>query len=106
MGRFFDAQGYVALKRIVRSSPKWISSAMLCLSLLRASLKIPSKLKVLSCPQHFFRCSRAGNFEVNGWMWAEFELFRDYMAVLVTCKFDGDTVQTEGVSVSTTFSPL
>ena len=31
---------------------------------------------------------------------------RDFMSVLVTCKFDDDTVKTEGAIVSTTFSPL
>ena len=35
-----------------------------------------------------------------------FELVRDFMAVLVSCKVDDDTIQNEGAVVSTKFSPL
>ena len=41
----------------------------------------------------FFRCSRAGNSEVNGRPWPELELVRDSMTVLVICKFDDDQGQ-------------
>ena len=34
---------------------------------------IRSKLKALTCPQHIFQRTRAGNFEVNGQIWPEFE---------------------------------
>ena len=34
-------------------------------------------------------------------MWPEFELVRDFMAVLVTCKFDDDPIKNEDVIVST-----
>ena len=76
MGKCFDVQGHVTLKQIV--CLKWNASKILCLSSLSASLKrIRSKLKALSCPQHFFRRSSAGNSEVNGMMWPEFDLIRD-----------------------------
>ena len=101
MGTIFDAQhaqGHVTLKRVVRSGPIWNSSKILCLSQLSASLKkIRSKLKVLSCPQHFFWHSRAGNSEVNGrnsnstvnnLIWPDFELLRDCIPVLVICRFE------------------
>ena len=66
----------VTLKQII--CLKWNASKILCLSSLSASLKrIRSKLKALSCPQHFFRRSSAGNSEVNGMMWPEFDLIRD-----------------------------
>ena len=42
-------------------------------------------MKALSCPQHFFQCSRICNSEVNGRTWPEFELVREFMAVLGTC---------------------
>ena len=39
----------------------------------------------------FFRHSRASNnSEVNSPIWPEFELIRDLMAVLVTCKFEDE----------------
>ena len=63
------------------------SSKILCLSWLSASLKnIRSKRRPLSCPQHFFWRFRAGNSEVHGQMWPEFELDQDFMAVLITDK--------------------
>ena len=91
MGKIFDAQGRYYVHR---SGLKSNSSEILCLSSLSASLKkIRSKLKALSCPQHFFRRSRVGNSEVNGWMWPEFELF--YVYSMITCKFDDDTIKPE-----------
>ena len=47
----------------------------------------------------FFWRSRASNSEVNGRMLLELELIRDFMAVLVTSKFDD-------AFMSPTFSPL
>ena len=35
--------------------------------------------QALSCPQHFFRRSRAGNSKVSGRIWLEFELIQDFM---------------------------
>ena len=99
------AHGQATPKRIVLSGPKSNSSEILCLSLLSASLKkMRSKLKALSCPQHFFRRSRAGNSDVNRRMWPEFDLIRDSMTVLVTCKFDDDTAEYEGACVHNIFS--
>ena len=54
----------------------------------------------------FFQRSRAGNCEVSRQMWLLFELVRDVMPVLVSCKFDEDPIKNEGAIVSTTFSPL
>ena len=51
-------------------------------------------------------CSRAGNSEVNRQMWPEFELIRDFMPVLVICKFDDDWIKNEVVIMSITFSLL
>ena len=50
--------------------------------------------------------TRAGNSEVNRPMWPDFQRIRDFMAVLVTCKFDDDLIKHEAAIMSTTFSPL
>ena len=54
----------------------------------------------------FFRRSRAANSAVLGPIWPNFELVRDVMYVLVTCKFEEDPIKNEGARVFTTFSPL
>ena len=38
----------------------------------------------------FFPHSRASNSDVNSLIWPEFKLVRDFMAVLVICKFEDD----------------
>ena len=53
-----------------------------------------------------FRHSRASNSEVNSPIWPEFELIRDFMAVLISCKFEDDLIKSEGATLRTTFSPL
>ena len=37
-------------------------------------------------------------------VWPEFELVRDFMPVLVTCKFNEDPINNECASVETSFS--
>ena len=54
----------------------------------------------------FSRRSRAANSAVLGGIWPKFELVRDIMVVLVTCKYEEDPIKNEGASVFTTFSPL
>ena len=50
-----------------------------------------------------FQCSKASNSETQSQM--EFKLVRDFMPVLVICKFDKDPIKNEGTVVSTIFSP-
>ena len=50
---------------------------------------------------NFFRRSRAANSAVLGQIWLKFELFRDIIDVLVTCKYEEDQIKNEGVSVLT-----
>ena len=54
-------------------------------------------MKLLSIGQKFhyykymganFRHSRASNTKVSSLIWPKFELIREFMAVLATCKFD------------------
>ena len=54
----------------------------------------------------FSRRSRAANSAVLGPIWPNFELVRDVMYVLVTCKYEEDPIKNEGTRVFTTFSPL
>ena len=54
----------------------------------------------------FSRRSRAANSAVLGPIWPNFELVRDIMNVLVTCKYEEDLIKNEGARVDTTFSPL
>ena len=54
----------------------------------------------------FSKRSRAANSAVLGPIWPNFELVRDVMNVLVTCKYEEDRIKNEGARVDTTFSPL
>ena len=66
---------------------------------------IKSKMKELECSQdfsHYFsRRSRAANSAVLGPIWPNFELVRDVMDVLVTCKYE-DPIKNESPKVDTT----
>ena len=42
---------------------------------------------------HFFHHSRARNSKMIDQNWPLFELVRDFMPVLVACKFNGDRIQ-------------
>ena len=95
MGKFFIAQGRVTPKQILHSGPNSNFADILRLSWLPASLmKLRSKLKALLIRQ--------------GQIWAssEFELIQDFMAVLVTCKYDEDPIKSEVAILRTTFSLL
>ena len=90
---------------IVWSGRNSNSSEILWLPLLPASMRnIRSKIKSLSIGQHFhhykymganLRHSRASNTEVNSLIWPKFKLIREFMAVLITCKFDEDPIKIE-----------
>ena len=54
----------------------------------------------------FSRRSRAANSAVLGPIWPNFEVVRDIMNVLVTCRYEEDPIKNEGARVDTTFSPL
>ena len=72
--------------------------------------KIQSKMKELKCQQDFphyksmgifFRHSRAANSAVLGRIWPKFELVRDIINVLLTCKYEEDLIKNEGARVLT-----
>ena len=54
----------------------------------------------------FFRRSRAANSVVSGPIWPKFELVRDFMHVLVNCKYKKDRIKNNREKVETSFSPL
>ena len=73
--------------------------------------KIQLKMKVLERSQdfshyksmgNFSRCSRATNSAVLGPISQNFELVRDVMDVLFTCKYEEDPIKYEGARVVTT----
>ena len=43
-----------------------------------------------------FRHSKASNTKVNILIWPKFELIREFMADLATCKFDEEPIKIEG----------
>ena len=77
------------------------------MSSLPASMKkIRSKMKALEWTQHFPHYNSMVAMETSGRIWPNFELVRDLMNVLVTCKYEEDPIKNEGARVDTTFSPL
>ena len=50
----------------------------------------------------FPRRSRAANSAVLGLIWPNFELVRDAIDVLITCKYEEDPIKNEGARVLTT----
>ena len=76
--------------------------------------KIQLKMKAIECSRDFSHYKSMGIFPdaqgqlttaVHGPIWPNFELVRDVMDVLVTCKYE-DPIKNEGARVDTTFSPL
>ena len=49
---------------------------------------------------------KAANSVVSGSIWPKFELVRDFMHVLVTCKYKMDQIKNNREKVETLFSPL
>ena len=49
----------------------------------------------------FFRRSRAANSAVLGRIWLKFELVRDIIDVLLSCKYEEDLIKNEGARVLT-----
>ena len=98
----FVTQGQVTQKWVVWSGSKSNSSELLCLSWLPATLMmIRSKMNELAWRQHFpilsvwefFRRSRAANSIGSGQIWPKFELVREFMHVLVSCKYKKDRIK-------------
>ena len=86
------------------------SSKLSCMSSLPARMRlIKSKMKELECSQDFSHNKSMGIFpDAKGQLapqsliWPNFELVRDVMDVLVTCKYEEDLIKNEGARVVTT----
>ena len=53
-----------------------------------------------------YRRSRAANSAVLGPIWLNFELVRDIIDVLVTCKYEEDPIKSEGARVFPHYNPM
>ena len=108
---FFSTQGQVTLTWIVWCGWKSNSSEILWLSRLLARLtKIGSKVKSLSSGQHKpmrkkIHSSTASNTKENSPIWPDDQFIRDYIAVLVTCKFEEQPIKNE-VAIDRTRSTM
>ena len=111
----FVTQGQVTPKWVIWFGPKSNSIELLCLSWLSATLMmIRSKMNKLAWRHRFpimlyrkfIRRSRATNSVVSGPIWPKFELVRDFMHTLVTCKYKKDWIKNSRENVATLFSPL
>ena len=106
----------VTPKWVVWFSPKSNLTKLLCLPCLPATLIIiRTKMNELACRHHFpivslweifFRRSRAANSIVSSPIWLKFELIRDFMHFLITCKYKKDRIKSNREKVETPFSPL
>ena len=110
---FLDAQGQITLESEVVSGRNLNSSKLSCMSSLPARMRvIESKMKELECSQDYSHYKSMGIFpdaqgpESLPLIWPYFEVVRDVMDVLVTCKYEEDPIKNEGTRVLTTFSPL
>ena len=93
---------------IIKTRPKSILCGILCLSSLSASLmKIRSKMKSLLSghfPQYMsMRDKRTSDSHVNSPICPKIELVQDFIAVLITCKYDGNSIKNEIAIIQTTF---
>ena len=60
---------------------------------------------MLEWPQHkilIFKHSRADNSAVRGRIWSKFEIIRDIVVILVTCKNGEDPLRNKDARVATT----
>ena len=112
---FFSTQGQVTLTWIVWCGWKSNSSEILWLFWLLARLmKIGSKVKSLSSGQHCLHYMSMGKFFItqgqvtqknNSPILPEIKLIQDFIAVLITCKFEENSIKNE-VAIDRTRSTM
>ena len=109
---FSDAQGQITLGLVVVSGGNFNSSKLSCMSSLPARMRmIDLKMKELECSQDFshyksmgiLQSTRAAKSAVLGRIWPKFELNRDIMVVLVTCKYEEDPIKMKALACSQRF---
>ena len=113
-------QGQISFKKTYKwametRGPKSNSPGLLCLSWLPVTLMmIRSKMNELAWRHHFpiislweiFQTSRTANSMVSGPIWPKFKFVRDFMHVLITCKYKKNRIKNNREKVDTSFSPL
>ena len=114
---FSDAQGQITLELVVVSGRNLNSSKLSCMSSIvtckneddrfkNEGARVFTRFRPFISLWGFSRRSRADNSAVLGPIGPNFELVRDVMNVLVTCKYEEDPIKNKGARVLTTFSPL
>ena len=113
---FSDAQGQITLELVAVSGRNLNLSKLSCMSSLPARMRminsknegarVFTRFLPLQVYGDFSRRSRAANSAVLGPIWPNFELVRDVMYVLVTCKYEEDPIKNEGARVFTIFPPI
>ena len=95
---FSDAQGQLTPKSAVE-----FGGTHLSFNSCPRNLQDPIKNKIFPIIRlwEFFKCSRAANSAVLGRIWLNFELVRDIINFLVTCKYVEDPIKNEGARVLT-----
>ena len=68
---------------------------------LRATIQSEKKWK-----DQFFRCLRAANSVVRGWIWPNFKLIQALMYVIITCKYEKDPIKNNREKVAKPFFKL
>ena len=94
----------------ISNSFKLLYMASLPANMKRIQSKIAEKnddiiFPIISLWEFFIR-SMAANSAVLILIWPNFELVRDVIDGLVTCKYEEDPIKNEGARVLKTFSPL
>ena len=105
---FSDAQGQITLDSLVLSGRNSNSAKLSCMSSLPARMKmIESKMEKLEWSQHFSHYKSMGIFsDAQGQLTPQslVRSGREFMVVLVTCKYKEDPIKNEGARVFTRFS--
>ena len=52
------------------------------------------------------QASKRHHFPISGLIWPKFELVRDFMHVLISCKYKKDRIKNNREKMETSFSPL
>ena len=109
---FSDAQGQILRRRrwylvVIRTRPSFhVCPLVTCKNeedlIKNASARVFTTFLPLKVYGVFSRRSRAAYSAVLGPFWPNFELVRDIMDVLVTCKYEEDPIKNEGARVVTT----
>ena len=107
MGFFSDAQGQPTPQSMDGSRQISNSFKLLCISSLPASRNESDQKLSRKCDNTVFpTVTLSVAMETSGRIWLNFELIQAPIHVLITCKYEKDTIKNSGENVMTSFSPL